>query len=223
MAALLLMPTMARWTMVYAIFAYPYAREQGMGKIFQEGTNLALAGYRNGDHTGCSLGLMRLDGLAVMAAAMLIALLVANWLSRKLGGLTGDTYGAINEIGRGVSPDSNTSDNLELRRMSMTFILGGARSGKSRFAQELAAKLGKRVLFVATCEATRRGDERAHRGAQEVAALHLENSGDTDRCCQGHERQNRRCRGRHHRLHDASGLQSHGNRGHRCRNIWRRR
>jgi len=36
--------------------------------------------------------------------------------------------------------------------MSMTFILGGARSGKSRFAQELAAKLGKKVLFVATCE-----------------------------------------------------------------------
>ena len=36
--------------------------------------------------------------------------------------------------------------------MSMTFILGGARSGKSRFAQELAARLNKRVLFVATCE-----------------------------------------------------------------------
>ena len=36
--------------------------------------------------------------------------------------------------------------------MSMTFILGGARSGKSRLAQELAAKLGKRVLFVATAE-----------------------------------------------------------------------
>jgi adenosylcobinamide kinase/adenosylcobinamide-phosphate guanylyltransferase len=36
--------------------------------------------------------------------------------------------------------------------MSMTFILGGARSGKSRFAQEFAAKLRKRVLFVATCE-----------------------------------------------------------------------
>ena len=36
--------------------------------------------------------------------------------------------------------------------MSMTFILGGARSGKSRLAQEFAAKLGKRVLFVATGE-----------------------------------------------------------------------
>jgi len=36
--------------------------------------------------------------------------------------------------------------------MSTTFILGGARSGKSRLAQELAAKPGKRVLFVATGE-----------------------------------------------------------------------
>ena len=32
-------------------------------------------------------------------------------------------------------------------------ILGGARSGKSRFAQKLAAKLGKRVLYVAMGEA----------------------------------------------------------------------
>ena len=31
-------------------------------------------------------------------------------------------------------------------------ILGGARSGKSRFAQQLAQQLGKRVLFVATGE-----------------------------------------------------------------------
>ena len=32
-------------------------------------------------------------------------------------------------------------------------ILGGARSGKSRFARELAAHLDDRVLFVATAEA----------------------------------------------------------------------
>lgn len=37
--------------------------------------------------------------------------------------------------------------------MSVRFILGGARSGKSRYAQELAAKLGRRVLYVATAEA----------------------------------------------------------------------
>lgn len=37
--------------------------------------------------------------------------------------------------------------------MSVRFILGGARSGKSRYAQELAARLGRRVLYVATAEA----------------------------------------------------------------------
>jgi len=32
-------------------------------------------------------------------------------------------------------------------------VLGGARSGKSRFAQEIACQLGDKVLFVATAEA----------------------------------------------------------------------
>ncbi len=33
----------------------------------------------------------------------------------------------------------------------ITFILGGARSGKSRFAVDLAKKAGGRVAFIATC------------------------------------------------------------------------
>ncbi len=40
--------------------------------------------------------------------------------------------------------------------MKIVLITGGARSGKSHFAQELALKSGKSVLFVATAEA---GDE----------------------------------------------------------------
>jgi adenosylcobinamide-GDP ribazoletransferase len=98
MAALLLMPTIARWTIVYAIFAYPYAREQGMGKIFQEGTNWPWLAIATAITLAASLALMGLDGLAVMAAALLVALLIANFLSKRLGGLTGDTYGAINEL-----------------------------------------------------------------------------------------------------------------------------
>ena len=38
----------------------------------------------------------------------------------------------------------------------LTLILGGARSGKSRYAQEMAAASGRKVLYVATAEA---GDE----------------------------------------------------------------
>jgi adenosylcobinamide kinase / adenosylcobinamide-phosphate guanylyltransferase len=39
---------------------------------------------------------------------------------------------------------------------TLTLILGGARSGKSRYAQQLAVESGQRVLYVATAEA---GDE----------------------------------------------------------------
>jgi adenosylcobinamide kinase/adenosylcobinamide-phosphate guanylyltransferase len=37
-------------------------------------------------------------------------------------------------------------------KQNITVLLGGARSGKSTFAQELAAKLGEKVLFIATGE-----------------------------------------------------------------------
>ncbi len=38
-------------------------------------------------------------------------------------------------------------------KLKTILVTGGARSGKSRFAQELAAKSGESVLFVATAEA----------------------------------------------------------------------
>ena len=43
----------------------------------------------------------------------------------------------------------NTAD----KKRRVILILGGARSGKSHYAQQLASELGKDVLFVATGEA----------------------------------------------------------------------
>ena len=48
--------------------------------------------------------------------------------------------------------------------MKNILIIGGARSGKSRFAQELALKLGEAVLFVATAVA---GDEEMRQRIEE--------------------------------------------------------
>jgi adenosylcobinamide kinase/adenosylcobinamide-phosphate guanylyltransferase len=61
--------------------------------------------------------------------------------------------------------------------MKITLITGGARSGKSRLAQEMAGKAGGPVLFVATAEA---GDEEmkrrieAHRKARPSGWVTLE-------------------------------------------------
>jgi len=48
--------------------------------------------------------------------------------------------------------------------LKTTLIIGGARSGKSHFAQELARRLDKAVLFVATAEA---GDEEMRQRIEE--------------------------------------------------------
>lgn len=73
----------------------------------------------------------------------------------------------------------------------LTFILGGARSGKSAYAQKLAAARGRAVLYVATAEA---GDEEmaariaAHRAERQAGWSTLEaptNAGGAIRAAEG--------------------------------------
>lgn len=56
----------------------------------------------------------------------------------------------------------------------LTLILGGARSGKSRYAEQATAQLGGRVLYVATAQA---GDEEM---AARIAAHQAARPGDWD-------------------------------------------
>ena len=63
--------------------------------------------------------------------------------------------------GKGIQGRGLLSKNQKGVRSINILIIGGARSGKSRFAQELALKLGELVLFVATAVAG--DDEMQHR------------------------------------------------------------
>lgn len=98
MAALLLMPVLSRWAMVYAIFAYPSARREGMGQTFKEQANWQRMSIATLIALAISVLLLKLWGLALMAGVWLVAIIMAIFLKRRLGGLTGDTYGAINEV-----------------------------------------------------------------------------------------------------------------------------
>jgi adenosylcobinamide kinase/adenosylcobinamide-phosphate guanylyltransferase len=68
--------------------------------------------------------------------------------------------------------------------MGLTFLLGGARSGKSRLAASLASSCGRRVTFIATAEG--RDDEMsarigAHRAARPAAWTTVEEPLDLER------------------------------------------
>ena len=58
----------------------------------------------------------------------------------------------------------------------LTFIIGGARSGKSAYAEQLAAQADGRVLYVATAQALDDEMHGAYRGASRPPSLGLANS-----------------------------------------------
>ncbi len=101
---LVVMPVVSRWAMVYAVCAYPYARPEGLGKAFKQeagwsnfilATIIVLA-------VAIGLALLAqityLAGLVILLMTWLMVVGMGSYLKRKFAGLTGDTYGAINEI-----------------------------------------------------------------------------------------------------------------------------
>jgi len=105
MVTLVLMPVVSRWVMVYAVFTYPYARPQGLGKAFKQGIGWQGFAIATVITLAVTIGLARLAtvtyfylaGLAIMFGVWVIVVAMAAYLKRKFSGLTGDTYGAINE------------------------------------------------------------------------------------------------------------------------------
>ena len=91
-------PCLSRFGMLSAMAAFPYAREQGMGTAFQAGASrwhIALGFVTAAVAAGVLLGV---TGLFVLAAAIAVSLALGFWISRMLGGMTGDAYGAVNEL-----------------------------------------------------------------------------------------------------------------------------
>lgn len=112
---LAVVPIWSRWFMAVAIAWWPYARkESGLGSLFQSVTkrhvvvSLLVALFTTtllatGMGLGLDLGLGHNTLLWAVPLGFAIATSLAGWIgaaciSRQLGGLTGDTYGALNEL-----------------------------------------------------------------------------------------------------------------------------
>ena len=101
MVTLVFMPVVSRWAMVYAIFAHRYARPSGLGKAVKQAASwprFTVATFVTFIIALALIPLLHLAGLAVMLGVWAITVLVAVYLKSKFAGLTGDTYGAINEV-----------------------------------------------------------------------------------------------------------------------------
>jgi adenosylcobinamide-GDP ribazoletransferase len=95
---LLLAPTVSRWTMVYAIFVFPYARPEGLGKAFKQAVGRSEFLIATFLTLLLAVILFPTAGPVIAAGTWIIISLAAFYIKRQIGGLTGDTYGAINEI-----------------------------------------------------------------------------------------------------------------------------
>lgn len=105
--ALIAAPLLGRWSMVYAVVRYPYARPAGVGAPFRASALHAVGASILGGAllivvcmvVGSPSLFQALMRVALLAGvALLTTVITTSWMSRRLaGGLTGDTYGALNE------------------------------------------------------------------------------------------------------------------------------
>jgi len=97
-SALILMPILSRWGMVCAISLFPLAKKEGMGWGVKQKAGWKGMAVATVFSLIVALVLLKWWGAALMAMLSLILLGFAKYLCSRFGGLTGDTYGAINEF-----------------------------------------------------------------------------------------------------------------------------
>ena len=96
---LLLAPVLSRWAMVYAAVVFPYGRAKGsLGSLFVlhvSRRSLMVSSIAAIIIAGLVGGWF---GLAALALTWIVMIGIARWTMTRIPGLTGDVYGAINEL-----------------------------------------------------------------------------------------------------------------------------
>lgn len=95
---LLLPPIVGRWAMVWAMVAYPYGRAEGLGAAFKRDANWWHAALATAGAAALGALVWWPWGAIGLVAGWLALAASGRFMLRRLPGLTGDCYGAINEV-----------------------------------------------------------------------------------------------------------------------------
>lgn len=96
--ALLLMCALSRWALVLSIFLFPYAREQGKAKIFFEDINSKVFLSASLITLIIAGAILKWAALTIIFLVVIFTLIINLLVKRRLGGLTGDSLGAVCEL-----------------------------------------------------------------------------------------------------------------------------
>jgi adenosylcobinamide-GDP ribazoletransferase len=97
-SGLLLAPVLGRWALSMAIFAYPYAREKGLGRDMKDNVRWPQVTLSTVVSMLVAWLFAGWAGLLAFALAGAVLWLGAGFILRRIPGLTGDSYGALCEL-----------------------------------------------------------------------------------------------------------------------------
>ena len=98
LSGLLLAPILGRWVLTMAIFAYPYAREKGLGRDMKDNVRWPQVILSTVVSMLVAWLFAGWTGLLAVALAGAVLWLGAGFILRRIPGLTGDSYGALCEL-----------------------------------------------------------------------------------------------------------------------------
>lgn len=96
--ALVLMCVVSRWSMVFLMFLFPYARQEGKAKVYINGMNLKILILATFVALVFIVGIFNMVGVSAFLLLAICTYSIGRLLNKKIGGITGDTLGATNEI-----------------------------------------------------------------------------------------------------------------------------
>lgn len=95
---LIAMMSFSRWAQVLSCFLFKYAREEGKAKCFIEYADKRKLSVSAIFVFGLFLLFFGVKGPVLFLAPLVPVWIAANYINKKIGGMTGDTIGAVNEI-----------------------------------------------------------------------------------------------------------------------------